>query len=106
VVWESLDVGRRIRTEQRRAALPPDLQAEFAAIADWVAAAQARYGDQLQVKLIDVASIEGVLKALRYRTRRFPAFVIDGRERIVGFDPERLEAALERRRSLESFVAG
>jgi hypothetical protein len=97
VVWDSVGFGKRIRAEQRSAALPPDLQAEFTAIADWVASAHARYGDRLQVKVVDVASVEGVIKSIRHRTRRFPAFVVDDCERIVGFDPERLNAILERR---------
>ena len=96
VVWDSVGFGQRIRAEQRDAGLPPDLQAEYAAISEWVAEAQQRYGRRLQVKVVDVASVEGVFKAVRYRARRFPAFIIDGRERIVGFDPEQLDAALER----------
>jgi hypothetical protein len=83
IVWDSVDFGRRIRKEQR--------------IADWVADAHARYGDQLQVKVVDVASIEGVIGSLRHRTRRFPTFVIDGAVRIIGFDPQRLDAALAQR---------
>jgi hypothetical protein len=98
-VWDSVGVGRRIRDDQRAAALPPDLHAELSAIADWAADASARYGAQFKVRLVDVASIEGVWKALRYRTRRFPAFIVDGQERVIGFDRSRLDAALERRRA-------
>ena len=97
VVWDSVGFGKHIRAEQRSAALPPDLQAEFTAIADWVSSAHARYGDRLEVKVVDVAWLEGLIKSVRRRTRRFPAFVVDGRERVVGFDPERLNAILERR---------
>jgi hypothetical protein len=93
-VWDSVGFGQHIRAEQRSEALPPDLQAEYTAIADWVADARRRYGERLQVSVVDVASLEGVIKSLKHRTRRFPAFVVDGRERIVGFDPERLDAAL------------
>jgi hypothetical protein len=96
-VWDSVGMGRGIREEQRGVGLPPELQAEYTAIADWVAEASARYGDRLTVKVVDVVSVEGVLKALRHGVRRFPAFVIDGRERIAGFDRGRLDAALERR---------
>ena len=97
VVWDSVDVGKRIRAEQRANALPADLQAEFTAIADWVAEAHQRFGDRLQFKVVDVASLEGVIESIRHRTRRFPAFIVDGRERFVGFDPQKLNDALERR---------
>jgi hypothetical protein len=98
VVWHQVGLGQRIRAEQRGTALPPDLQSEYEAISDWVAHAFQRYGPQLRVKLVDVASVEGVIKAVRYRARHFPTFIVDGRERIIGFDPERLDAALAARR--------
>src|SRR5437867_513354 len=80
VVWDQVGLGRSIRAEQRGVGLPPDLQAEYEAIADWVGAAQSRYGDQLHVTLVDVASVEGVFKALRHRALKFPAFIVDGNE--------------------------
>ena len=96
VVWDQVGLGRSIRAEQRGVGLPPDLQAEYEAISDWVGAAQSRYGDQLHVTLVDVASVEGVFKALRHRARKFPAFIVDGNERIIGFDRARLDTALDR----------
>jgi hypothetical protein len=104
IVWDSIGFGQRIRAEQRANALPADLQAEFTAIADWVNQAFARYGERLQVKVVDVASVEGVIKAVRHRARRFPAFIVDGEERIVGFDPDVLNEALERRLGQELAV--
>jgi hypothetical protein len=97
IVWGHLGLGDRLHAEQRKNALPADLQAEYAAISDWVQRAFDRYGDRLTVKVVDAASIEGVYKAVRYRARRFPAFIIDGQERIVGFNADRLSAALEER---------
>jgi hypothetical protein len=96
VVWDQVGLGPRIRAEQRGSGLPPDLQAEYEAISDWVGAAHQRYGDRLQVKLVDVASVEGVFKALRHRARRFPAFILNGHERIIGFDRATLDMALDR----------
>jgi hypothetical protein len=92
-VWQHLGIGRAVHAEQRDSALPPDLQAEYDQIADWVGAAAERYGPRLAFRLVDAASAEGVWKSLRYRCRRFPAFIVDG-ERIAGFDRSRLDAAL------------
>ena len=97
LVWDSVGFGKRIRAEQRSQALPSDLTAEYTAIADWVGEVHARYGDQLEVKVVDVASVEGLVKSIRHRARRFPAFVLDGSERIIGFDRQRLDAALAQR---------
>lgn len=97
IVWGHLGLGERLHAEQRKTALPADLQAEYAAISDWVQKAFDRYGDRLTVKVVDAASIEGVFKAVRYRARRFPSFIIDGQERFIGFDRDRLDAALAKR---------
>ncbi len=99
VVWEELGVGRRLHAEQQRSGqLPPDLLAEYGAISEWVADAVAAYGsERLTFNLVDAASIEGVFKSLRFRARRFPAFVIDGKERVIGFDRARLDSELEKR---------
>lgn len=99
VVWEELGVGKRLHAEQQRSGqLPPDLLQEYGAISDWVADAVSAYGDdRVGFNLVDAASIEGVYKSLRYRTRRFPSFVIDGKERVVGFDRQRLDSELEKR---------
>ena len=94
IVWGHLGLGERLHAEQRKSALPADLQAEYAAISDWAQRAFDRYGDRLTVKVVDAASIEGLYKAVRHRARRFPSFIIDGRERIVGFDRERLDTML------------
>lgn len=97
VVWGQIGLGQRIHAEERQSTLPPDLQAEYAAISDWVRRAFDRYGERLTVRVVDAASLEGFFKAIRYRARRFPAFIFDRRERVVGFDRGRLDAALANR---------
>lgn len=97
IVWGHLGLGERLHREQRSAALPDDLQAEYAAISDWARRAFDRYGNRLTINVIDAASIEGLFKSIRYRARRFPAFIIGGTDRIIGFDPDRLDAALAKR---------
>jgi hypothetical protein len=93
IVWGHIGLGERLHREQRATALPADLQAEYAAISDWVARAFDRYGDKLTVRVVDAASIEGLIKSIRYRVRRFPAFITGG-IRIVGFDAARIESAV------------
>lgn len=94
-VFDHVGLGPRVHAEQRASGLlPPDLEREYAAISDWVRDALDRYGARLSVKVVDAASLEGVARALRHRIRRFPAFVINGRERVLGFDRDRLDAAL------------
>jgi len=97
IVWGQVGLGSRIRQEQRESNLPPDLQAEYAEISDWVREAFERYGERLSIKVVDAASIEGIFKALRYRSRRFPAFILDSRVRVQGFNRGRLDELLAQR---------
>lgn len=98
VVWNQIGLGQRWRADQRSAGqLPPDLQAEYAAISDWILDVSERYAGRLRVTIVDAASIEGFWKALRHRIRRFPSFVFDGNRRLTSFDRVRLDAELATR---------
>jgi hypothetical protein len=100
IVWQQVGIGDRFRAERREAGLlPPDLAATYSDIADWVFDAVARYGGRLSIKPVDAVSLEGVWKSLRYRVRRFPAFLFADGERVIGFDRARLDAALAARLS-------
>ncbi len=78
VVMQSVGVGRSVHREQREAAFPADLQAQYTALADWVRGVVERYGGRVAVRVVDVASLQGVYKSLRYRARKYPAVVLDG----------------------------
>jgi hypothetical protein len=73
---------------------PAEWQTEYQQLSDWVYDLADRHGDQIRIKVIDPQSPEGLLKSLRYRVRRYPTWVVDGQQRIVGWDREALEAAL------------
>jgi hypothetical protein len=75
---------------------PQEWQDEFRRLTDWVYELAGRYGDQISIKVIDPQSIEGLAKSLRYRARRYPSWIVNGKTRVVGWDREALEAALER----------
>ena len=81
--------------ERALAEYPQEWQDEYQRLTDWVYGFADRYGDQILIKVIDPQSPEGLLKSLRYWIRRYPTWIIDGRTRVVGWDREALEAALQ-----------
>ena len=97
VVMQSVGVGQGVHREQREAAFPPDLQAEYTALADWVRGVVARHGDRVRVRVVDAASLEGVYKSLRYRNRKFPVFILDGEVWRAGADYAALDQAVDSR---------
>jgi hypothetical protein len=78
VAFQQVGIGKRFRADQRAAALPPELQEEYAYLGEWIADLARRYGDRIQIDVVDVASIEGFIKALRYRAWRYPFITVDG----------------------------
>lgn len=73
---------------------PQEWQDEVRRLADWVYDLAEHYGDGILVKVIDPQSPRGLVMSLRYRVRRYPSWIVNGRIRVVGWDRQALEAAL------------
>ena len=54
----------------------------------------AQHGNQITVHLIDPHSWRGVRKSLRYRVRKYPTFIVDEQERVVGWNRAALDQAI------------
>ncbi len=96
-VWQQTDGSPRFHEEQVESSIPEDLKQEYQRLSDWVLDVAEDYKSRVVFKIIDAASIEGVFKSLRYRVRRFPAMVVDGQEKIVGLDFDRVSDLIKRR---------
>jgi hypothetical protein len=76
--------------------VPHEWQDEYRRLTDWVYGLADLYGERISIKVIDPQSPEGLLKSLRHRVRHYPTWIVNGKERIVGWDRQALESALER----------
>lgn len=81
LTFQEAGFGRRIRAEQLAHALPEDLLQDYQKLSDWVRALTEHFCGQAVVKVIDAASVEGFWKSLRYRVRRYPAVIVEGKEK-------------------------
>jgi hypothetical protein len=97
VVWQQTGFSNGLHEEQVRSALPPDLQADYQAVSDWVRHLLRTFCDGLAVKVIDAASLEGFWKTARHGLSRYPAVVVGGRSRFQAGDFEAAEAEIARR---------
>ena len=86
VAWREMGRSTRVQEEQLHSSLPEDLQLEYLAVSSWVQEMFRIHCDRLVVKVIDAASVEGVFRALRYNTHRFPAIIVNRRGRFFGKD--------------------
>lgn len=73
---------------------PPDLKEEYLKLSDWIRELTRIYEHRLLIKLIDAQSILGIYKSLRHRVRKYPTFIIEGKETYTGWDKKRLESLL------------
>jgi len=81
---------------------PEEIKAEYLRVCTWVRAVQKRHGRQVVVRLADPQSLGGFWKVLRHRIRQYPTFLVDGTERLVGWesDPDAAIARVLARRDL------
>ena len=75
---------------------PPEFLEESHRLAAWLEELSARYGPRLFIRVIDPQSLVGFFKSLRYWVRRYPTFIVNGREKYTGWDRDALEAILQR----------
>jgi hypothetical protein len=75
---------------------PPELLQESEKLFDWLRELKKLYKHRLSIRLIDAKSFMGFYKSLRYRIRRYPFFIVDGKETYVGWDHTQLEGLLDK----------
>jgi len=75
---------------------PPDLVQELKELSNWIKELKQLYQHRLSIRLIDVKSLMGVYKSLRYRIRKYPAFIVEGQETYTGWDKSKLESLLDK----------
>jgi hypothetical protein len=98
VAWQPTGASKHFRQEQLASSLPEDLKEEYRELSDWVRQMMADYGERITFRVIDAISIEGWLKSIRYRLHKYPAVIVDGKEKIVGRGCfEQATAAIRRR---------
>jgi hypothetical protein len=91
------EVGLNKKFHQKEAdEYPQDLKEESAKLSDWVRELTRLYKHRLCIRLIDVQSLVGVYKSLRHRIRKYPAFIIEGKEVYTGWDKNQLESLLDK----------
>jgi hypothetical protein len=74
---------------------PPEWQADLKWLSALVLDLAARYGDSVLIRIWDPRSLQGLIKSIRYVTRRYPTFVVAGREKVTGYDLARVEKAMQ-----------
>ena len=86
VAWQELRADNRLHEEQLESSLPEDLITEYQTVSNWVREMFSLYCDNILLKVIDAASVEGFYTSLRYNARRYPAVIVNHKARFIGSD--------------------
>ena len=95
-IFDQAGIGRQMHEEEIEQ-YPEDFKQDSARLANWLVDLAHRYGDQIHIRVIDPQSPEGFLKSVRYWVRRYPTFIVDGHEKVTGWDQAVLDAVLQAR---------
>jgi hypothetical protein len=97
LTFQEMGIGDRLRRREAAEALPEDLAREFQAVSDWVHGLLERHGGRLRIDVLDAASIRGFLTSLRHRIGRYPAVIVEGRDKRIGLDLAALDPLIDRK---------
>ena len=93
-IFSQAGIGQQVHQEEIDG-YPEDVKQDFTRLSDWLFEIAHHYGDQIRIEVIDPQSIEGFFKSLRYWVRKYPAFIVNGREKLTGWDKATLDAMLQ-----------
>jgi len=74
---------------------PQDLLEEHQQLSTLVVELINRFREGIIIHVIDPQSLSGIFKSIKYRVRKYPAFIINGKELILGWDRAALDSAIE-----------
>lgn len=93
-IFNQADIGQQLHQDELEQ-YPEDFKEDAARLASWLNELANQYGDHVHIRVIDPQSPEGLYKSIRYWVRKYPSFIINGRERITGWDKSVLETTLK-----------
>jgi len=75
---------------------PSDLKEDLSRLFHWIRDLKRLYKHRLLIKLIDAQSLLGIYKSIRHRIRRYPAFIVEGKEIYSGWNRDQLEGLIDK----------
>ena len=95
IFFDEADIGQKLHQKDVNE-YPPDLADEYLRLSDWIRELAQLYRHRLSIRVIDVQSLVGIYKSFRHRIRRYPAFIVEGKEMYAGWDKSQLEQLLDK----------
>ncbi|MBM3128610.1 MAG: hypothetical protein FJ009_08295 [Chloroflexi bacterium] len=99
--WDQTQTGgvKKFHNDALETSMPPEMMQDYRTLSDWIIKTVKQHNGRVTFRVIDAASLEGVWKSLRYGVRKYPAFVIAGKEKLTGNDFAQVETRINQRLS-------
>jgi hypothetical protein len=63
---------------------PDEVRENYRRICDLTISLTNYFGDKVRIDAVDVSTPQGIWKSLRYRVKKYPTFIINGKHKITG----------------------
>lgn len=73
---------------------PQDILEEQQRLSTMVVELINRFQNKISIRIIDPNSLQGIMESLKYRVRSYPTFIIDGKEKVIGWNQAAVEEAI------------
>lgn len=104
VFIDSAGVGGQVHRGDL-ASYPVDVLDDFRRLSDLVFDLAERHGSRIVIRVVDPGSLRGMWTGIRRHVRRYPTFIVDGTERIEGFESSAVDEAIAARLAARAPVA-
>jgi hypothetical protein len=74
---------------------PPEWQEEFKQLSTTVFTLADQYQDKVQIRIWDPRSLQGLWRSIRHGVRRYPSFIVNGHNKLTGWDNDKLEQLIQ-----------
>ncbi|HSB67703.1 MAG TPA: hypothetical protein VLH58_04885 [Candidatus Methylomirabilis sp.] len=104
VFMDDAGIDHQVQREELNS-YPEEMWRDYTRLSQMVRDLAARYGAGLRIVLIDPHTPVGLWKSLRHWVRSYPAFIVNGQEKYVGWDLEAVDTLLRARGAIVSAVS-
>ena len=93
IFMEDAGIDGRVQQEEL-SSFPEEMWQDYTRLSGMVRDFAGRYGAQLRITLIDPHTPMGFWKSIRHWVRRYPAFIVNGRAKYVGWNSDVIDSLL------------
>lgn len=89
VFIDGAGIGEKVH-QDNLSSYPPDFVEDWQRLSAWIRELAATYPGQLIIRITDAQSLPGIWKAVTKGVRKYPTFIIDGKDKYHGWDQAHL----------------